>query len=100
MSDDLISRSELIKILRVQGNSWNNYIENTIREMQTAYDVDKVIKQLEERLNGTNIQLEIAKDFENKESISVKKDILFFTERKRLYEEVLEIVKSGGVADE
>lgn len=99
MSDDLISRKALMEKAKDYFISADGALR-LIESQPTAYDVDKVIEQLEERLNGTDIQLEIAKDFENKESISVKNYILFFAERKRMYEEVLKIVKSVGVADE
>ena len=63
----------------------------------TAYDVDKVVKRLESILEGVNIQLELSKDFQPKESKSVKSDIVFFAEKKRLCEEFIKIVKSGGI---
>lgn len=46
MHNDLISRRETIKRLRLMGNPHNNYIEVNIKEMPTAYDIEKVIENL------------------------------------------------------
>lgn len=79
MIGDLISKSELIKILRDRGNPWNNYIENTIKEMPTAYDVDKVSGQLQN-----------LRDRFDSEDFHIR----------GILEKAIEIVKSGGVADD
>lgn len=46
MHSDLISRRETIRRLRLMGNPYNNYIETNIKEMPTAYDIEKVIENL------------------------------------------------------
>lgn len=118
MSDDLISRSAVMDYLREQQanviieKNKNGFVNadvcdgmssaigafmNFIVQMPTAYDVDKVMEQLESILETTNIQLELSKDFQPKESESAKSDIIFFTQRKRLCEELIETVKSGGI---
>lgn len=91
MKGDLISRSELIKTLRVRGNPWNNYIETTIREMPTAYDVDKVVERLEQQKNqyfrrSEEIKSEFGENEESQKNYS----------KACSYEFAIEIVKSGG----
>lgn len=68
-----------------------------IDNQPAVYDMDKVVERLESILEGVNIQLELSKDFQPKESESVKNNIVFFTEKKRLCEEFIKIVKSGGI---
>lgn len=82
---DLISRSELIKTLRVRGNPWNNYIETTIREMPTAYDIDKVLQDLKE---ATIPIIDLKMD--------LKINGIQKTDDAVLYERAIETVKSGG----
>lgn len=57
----------------MQKIKFDDEIGEVIKEIPTAYDVDKVIDRLKEELESTNIQLKLAKDFEPKESVSVKK---------------------------
>lgn len=90
MSDDLISRKALME--RVLQEEYDNDIHKdgrakaihhgeyqhfykTIAETPTAYDVDKVIEKIREIPHGAILNVE-------------------------LEEEIVEIVKSGGVADE
>lgn len=75
MSNDLISRSALMQSLR--GNvlvDVTSNLEQAIAEQPTAYDVDKVVEQLEEYV---------------KESSNV--------DYNRAMIEAIEIVKSGGI---
>ena len=75
MSNDLISRSALMQSLR--GNvlvDVTSNLEQAIDEQPTAYDVDKVVEQLEEYV---------------KESSNV--------DYNRAMIEAIEIVKSGGI---
>ena len=111
MSNDLISRKALINALFVHnGKMWpdtdiDNFpttinvkdVKEAIRNAPTAYDVDKVVELLESILEDVNMQLELSKDFQPKESESVKSNIVFFAEKKRMCEELIKIVKSGGI---
>ncbi|MCI8378700.1 MAG: hypothetical protein HFH72_09305 [Lachnospiraceae bacterium] len=108
MSDDLISRKALME--RVLQEEYDNDIRKdgrtkaihhveyqhfymTIAETQTAYDVDKVIERLQEELSlsdkekercarENSLQFDVAKGYAHGIAVS------------------LEIVKSGGVANE
>lgn len=93
MSDDLISRGELIKTLRVRGNPWGNYAETTIRKMPAAYDLNDVIERLQTELGLAD----------NEKERCVRENPLQFDNAKGYAHGIsvaLEIVKSGGVADE
>ena len=75
MSNDLISRSALMQSLR--GNvlvDVTSNLEQAIAEQPTAYDVDKVVEQIEEYV---------------KESSNVDYNMAMI--------EAIEIVKSGGI---
>ena len=75
MSNDLISRSALMQSLR--GNvlvDVTSNLEQAIAEQPTAYDVDKVVEQMEEYV---------------KESSNVDYNMAMI--------EAIEIVKSGGI---
>lgn len=105
MSNDLIDREKTIFFIcdvldryRVDvDDKMANSLINSVKSQPTVYDVDKVVDQLESILEDVNIQLELSKDFQPKESESVKSNIVFFTERKRMCEEFMKIVKSGGI---
>lgn len=105
MSDDLISRKALME--KVLQEEYDNdihkdgrakaihhgeyqYFYKTISEMPTAYDVDKVVEQLWElktyKLNLADAMSEIMRRGELGTYVCL--------------EDTLEIVKSGGVADE
>lgn len=79
MSNDLISRSALMQSLR------NNVLvdvtpnlEQAIDEQPTAYDVDKVVERLEEKvLNTSDTQIGIS--------------------ARMAFGKAIEIVKSGGI---
>lgn len=81
MSNDLISRKALMSHIENQYRQWgDNYdaeqILGDIEDFDTAYDVNKVVEQLEEHFNSTddrNIRL--------------------------AYHHAIEIVKAGGVND-
>ncbi len=50
MSNDLISRNEVLKMLKVcllGGDSEYEYVKIHIDDIPTAYDMDKVLKQIE-----------------------------------------------------
>lgn len=87
MSDDLISRSKLIKILRSRGNPWGNYVETTIRKMPVAYDVRNVAKSISEIGQRYCNSVKCDKNCDN-------------CEHGCLMMAITNAVKSGGVADE
>lgn len=109
MSDDLISRSYLLKqydlkdctkygseTAEQQRKSYDTMmlyeIAGMIEDAPTAYDVDKVIEQLEERKEY------LLKDF----VLADKADEVKERTMARINEidGIIEIVKSGGVADD
>lgn len=70
-------------------------VQNVIDTEQTAYDPDKVVEQLEERtafLNGCT-------KYDNETAEQQKKsyDTMMMYEVKNLVDDLLEIVKEGGV---
>ena len=70
-------------------------VKKVINDMPTAYDVDEVVKQLEERtafLNGCT-------KYDNETAEQQKKsyDTMMMYEVKDLVDDLLEIVKEGGV---
>ena len=85
---DLISRSQLLKEIETWGgcvDALHDYIQN----MPTAYDVDKVVKELEEnasRYTKKYITLYGNNGYRDTKAISIHKAI--------------EIVKQGGVSDD
>ena len=104
MSDDLISRKETVKMLRDYADlkCFNGevelangilkavcYIEND--NIPTAYDVDKVIEKLEELREMVPV---------NRLLDDIIKDRPKELGQLMAYRKAIEIVKSGGVADE
>ena len=76
---DLISRSQLLKEIETWGgcvDALHDYIQN----MPTAYDVDKVVEELE-----SNSFITV--------NISVEKEVV-------LLKEAIEIVKQGGISSD
>ena len=72
-------------------------VKDVINNMPTAYDVDKVVEQLEERtafLNGCT-------KYDNETAEQQKKsyDTMMMYEVKDLVDDLIEIVKGGGVDD-
>lgn len=94
MSSDLISRSALMSHIESERRKWGEdydaeQILGDIEDFQTAYDVDRVVKQLNEKL-------------EELEAIS--KDMVLSEEQKRqnygynvAMNHAIEAVKGGGV---
>lgn len=92
MSNDLISRSALMQSLR------NNVLvdvtpnlEQAIEEQPTAYNVDKVVEQLEEMRLKREEQLRACVDNDMADYLRCKMSAIA---------EAIEIVKSGGIAEE
>lgn len=80
MGDDLISRNktlENMENLAFQGRPVKEFID-AVKEQPTAYDVDRVIKELNRNFDITN--------WDRPYGITLKKAV--------------EIVKSGGIVDE
>lgn len=90
---------------------WNDYmralneaadtIESLSAKLQAAsnrndaaIDLSEIIVDFEDKLECAKIQLEMVNDYADKDSLSVKNDILFFGERVERYEEFLESLKS------
>lgn len=95
MSDDLISRKEVLAIITSRLNSSkigsleNQRLYSTSKEvnnLSTAYDMDRVIERLETY---------IFQQSENEMLSENGKRIV-----KRVIEECIKIVKSGGVSDD
>lgn len=92
---DLISRSALIEILSkykfgaIESDSVREYIKETVldfvREQPTAYDVEKVVAELEEL---KNLHSELSKD---------GIDFEFHNGCEAMCEDAIDIVKAGGV---
>lgn len=86
---DLISRSQLLKEIETWGGcveALHEYIQN----MPTAYDVDKVVEQLEKKIQTHECCIEyekkngtITEEFQQRKAVEVLKD-------------AIEIVKAGG----
>ena len=93
MSGDLISRSALMQSLRnnVLVDVTTN-LEQAIEEQPTAYDVDKVVEQLEQQKNqyfrrSDEIKNRFGENFESHRLFS----------KACSYDNAIQIVKSGGI---
>lgn len=51
MQGDLISRSALIEVLKKENAYYNPHINEIIINMPTAYDVEKVVEEMNKLLN-------------------------------------------------
>lgn len=90
MSNDLISRNELLDSLR--GNvlvDVTSELEKVILEQPTAYDLDKVIEQLEEK---TRLAY---KKYIDCDSRTPALEYLKYGTQFHVWRECLEIVKAG-----
>lgn len=98
MSDDLIIRSAVIKIIKDEMKQKLSYVEHNaqidilfkIKEMPTAYDVDKVSE-------GLRLELGLA---DKEKERCAKENPLQFDEVKGYARGIaiaLEIIKSGGI---
>lgn len=106
MSDDLISRRRLIvrlknesiiPFLKTNFNDKHKQIiefEDMVKTQPTAYDVDKVVKQLEE--NAKYFQSE-ANELAQKGDWGTATDL---QGRATAYRDAAKIVRSGGVAND
>lgn len=103
---DLISRSEVIDLLYKTFDEYRIATDKTstlggfgsevfkrIREMPTAYDVDKVVEELEERKEEREKQYKRASMEDGSYMLSK-----CFSEGARAYGNAIEIVKQGGVS--
>ena len=99
---DLISRSSAIKEmekLKQEVNMpvdivWNNLLKaciDTVNEQPTAYDVDKVVKELESIAESNEYVSERLKGIESKRQRKL------WLERASAFRKAIEIVKGGGV---
>lgn len=86
MSNDLISRSELMQSLR--GNVLVDVtpkLEQAIAEQPTAYDVDKVVELLEKESQNIEIIYPTDQGYDYEDAIGIDID------------KAKQIVKSGGI---
>ena len=96
MSNDLISRSEVIKIIEEEMEKKLSYeVHNAqidimfmVKELPTAYDVDKVVARLEEMRTKREEQLRTCVDNDMADYLRCKMSAIA---------EAIEIVKSVGV---
>lgn len=98
LSNDLISRSALLEEINSDENKkadrlMREWYANMVSRQPAAYDVDKVIEQLEE--NAKYFQGE-ADELAQKGDWGTATDL---QGRATAYKDSAEIVKSGGVAD-
>lgn len=101
---DLISRSELLKRLE----EWNtsdktdkalyNFALNRIIEQPTAYSVDKVVEELEERADFLKDCTKYGNKNAKQQAESYNTMMMY--EVAYLVDDLIEIVKKGGVSDE
>ena len=70
-------------------------VKDVISNMPTAYDPDKVVEQLEERTAFLNVCTKY--DNETAEQQKKSYDTMMMYEVKDLVDDLLEIVKEGGV---
>ncbi|RKJ46551.1 hypothetical protein D7X98_04130 [bacterium 1XD8-76] len=95
MSNDLISRNALLK--KMTDRTFSSYLheyrhyQNTVKDMPTAYDVDKVVERLEE--NAEYFQSE-ADGLAQVGNWGTAADL---EGRAKAYRDAVEIVKSGGI---
>lgn len=96
MNNDLISRSAVIKIIEDEIKLKSSYVEHNaqidimfkVKEMPTAYDVDKVVERLEDMRLKREEQLRTCADNDMAD---------YFRCKMSAIAEVIEIVKSGGI---
>ena len=101
---DLISRSELLKRLE----EWNtsdetdkalyNFALNIIIEQPTAYSVDKVVEELEERADFLKDCTKYGNKNAKQQAESYNTMMMY--EVADLVDDLIEIVKNGGVDDD
>jgi len=48
MNNDLISREKTIERLIKMGNPYHNFVENNIKHMPVAYNINRVLEQLKD----------------------------------------------------
>ena len=93
---DLISRSELIKELNKYCGNQRYLVSENIREIinnqPTAYDIDKVVEELEERKEEREKQYKTESMEDGSYMLSK-----CFSEGARAYGNAIEIVKQGGI---
>lgn len=104
MSNDLISRIEVMKTLESAFDKYNmtwdkqggfaKEVPDSIRNIPTAYDVDKVLKQLEEKTEF----LSDCKKYGNQTAEQQEKSYatMMMYEIGDLIDDLIEIVKAGG----
>lgn len=98
MKDDLISRKALLYSLR--GNVLVDVtaeLEKSIMEQPTAFDKEKVIKELEERKDLYDINEEALSTIGSKEYIWECCDIREHKGKHMAYDDAIKIVEKGGL---
>lgn len=103
---DLISRSKIRDYIKTQINHYGKPFEGTAYElglkimryidaMDSVYDIDKVVEELEERKEEREKQYKTASMEDGSYMLSK-----CFSEGARAYDNAIEIVKQGGVSDD
>ena len=103
---DLISRSKIRDYIKTQINPYGKPFEGTAYElglkimryidaMDSVYDIDKVVEELEERKEEREKKYKTASMEDGSYMLSK-----CFSEGARAYGNAIEIVKQGGVADD
>lgn len=92
---DLISRSAVIDVLKetgmIQDNDLGHLVVGEIERIPTAYNVDKVVEELEDKmLTSSNASAEAIKGMWGVSAI-------FYNGEYEAYKHAIEIVKGGGV---
>ena len=96
MSGDLISRSALMQSLR--GNvlvDVTTNLEQAIEEQPTAYDVDKVVEQLEERIKNFKSLNSDRHNFCG--TVTDEHCFKYNVCESCMAEQICKVVKSGGI---
>ena len=97
MMSDLISRSALLEsLIHCDGLGRKSFeaVIKTINEQPTAYDVDKVVKELESRAEANE---EVSGRLKG---LATKRQRDSWLQRASAFRKAIEIVKGGGVNEE
>ena len=94
---DLISRSELIKEIDkycgIQSYLVSENVREIIKNQPTAYDIDKVVEELETKENEAILKAPNTSDLQNP-------DYQKWMMKSYGFKEAIEIVKQGGTAND
>lgn len=103
MKDDLISRKALLNRFKYSetdnetDKAWICTVRRIIKEQPTAFDKEKVIKELEERKDLYDINEEALSTIGSKEYIWECCDIREHKGKHMAYDDAIKIVEKGGL---